>query len=206
MSKSRIWCSAGHQIINNEGTGAHAVTNNKRRDEAVMARIFVNEVARKLWSKYKVNTITDSDTDSFKKVLYKVESWFGPRSLALDIHFNAFHNKKSRGCEVFVDDNADITTINAAKMIVDSILKSTHIPPRTGKITNYPGVKYEHESQHKTLAFVSVPNKAVKILVELGFITNSEDMFAYDLKFDKLTSAFMETQYQIYKMLKEKRL
>lgn len=170
-----IYITAGHSNIKGKDNGA--VT--KYGNEGIEARIFVTELAKVLFKKYGVMTITESDPYSLPQTIEFLER-AKDSEYTIDVHFNAF-NEVSTGVEVFVPKNHNPNELSLAKQIAESISNTLSIPLRGGSTTGVKGVKVENESQHSKLGILSsnLLASSNNLLIELCFISNPKDMESY---------------------------
>ena len=188
-----VYIFAGHSIRSNGiGTGAFYQENGKvvyenklpKYDEAVLVREFVTLLAKELYSKYQINTITDKDDWSLVDTIKFAASKAKVEELIIDIHFNAAGNPKATGTEVLVPktfksekDKKKEMTLGAeiAKVIGETL----GIPTRGGVKTGYPGVKYSNESQHSSIGILDKLIWGTNLLIEICFISNPDEMKKY---------------------------
>ena len=157
----QVYITAGHSL--NQG----GASSNGLREE--LLTIKDKELLLKhleFQSKYTdIEVISDDDSDSLQTVINKVKKQAEKDDLLLDIHYNSAR-PKATGVEAFVKKGASETSVRTAKRIVEVFSKMMGIPNR--------GVKLENQSQHSRLGILHATDHAV--LLEVGFITNKEEM------------------------------
>lgn len=160
-----IFLIAGHG-----GTDSGAVGVNGRREANETIRLRDRVKAYLLPS----NSVSiDNNTDPLRDVLRKAQT--GSGSVVLDIHFNAAGATAS-GCEVLIGDDAKQNDIDLATDILAVLVKNLGIKDR--------GVKKESETPRKRLGVMR--ESGAVCLAEVCFISNKNDMAAYDKAFDSL--------------------
>ena len=117
--------------------------------------------------------VVDDDSDSLATVLQKIQT--GNGSVVLDLHFNAASSTAS-GCEVLIGDDAEQNDIDLATDILAALVKNLGIKNR--------GIKKESETPRKRLGMMR--ESGAVCLAEVCFISNKNDMAAYDKAFDSL--------------------
>ena len=159
-----IFLSAGH---NNGGikTDSGAVGNGRR--EADLTVEFRNLVLDQLKAK-NAPFISDNDTETLGQYLKRAET--GNGSVVLEFHFDASTNSKATGATVLVGVDAD----NNDKAFARDILYAT---VSTFGIKNR-GVLSEADSHRGRLGLMR--EKGIVALLELCFISNPDDLKAYD--------------------------
>jgi len=116
---------------------------------------------------------SDSDSDNLVTVLQKINS--NETDVVCDLHFNA-GTASATGIEVLIPTRFTIQEQEIARkltVILSSVLK----------IKNR-GVKTEGDSQHGTLGIMR--EKGINILIEVCFISNSNDMNSYVININKV--------------------
>lgn len=165
-----IFISAGHH---NADPGA--VSNGRK--EAVETKRIRDDVRTHL-VKNKYRSVVDKDSETNLQYWGRIKP--GSGSVILDIHFNA-GPATATGVEVFVN-KADFANKNSLSYkMADELSK---VISSVLGIKNR-GVKSEQVSQHKKLGILN-RGAGISNLVEICFITNKEDMLAYDKNFSKM--------------------
>jgi N-acetylmuramoyl-L-alanine amidase len=116
----------------------------------------------------------DNDRDNLRNVLSKATT--GSGSVTLDIHFNAAANPKAGGVEVLVGDDAGPEDLTLAHDVLDVLTKHTGLRNR--------GVKKESDTPRKRLGVMR--EFGAVCLLETCFISNPEDMAAFDKASDAI--------------------
>lgn len=165
----KIYLTAGHQVINGKGTGAHGYG-----DEAVQALKIRDALTAELKNRGIV-VLNDPPADALSKVLSWLKTNVVERDIVIDIHFNAARDERANGTEVVIPEKYTKTELALAHDMVEAVAGALGTTKRRGKII-YQGVKTESETQHKRIGILSGPHRAHNILVETCFITNYEEM------------------------------
>lgn len=173
MTIPRIYLTAGHQVINGKGTGAHSDYG----DEAVLALALRDEIAAEL-RKLGHSVLTEAPSDTLSTVLRWLHSVVSSKDLVVDIHFNAAANPQAHGTEVIIPSNYITKEMAFGRHLADAMADALGTRLRRGKII-YPGVKTEEETQHRRIGILSRPSKAANALLEVCFLTNYDDMQKY---------------------------
>ena len=207
-----IYMFGGHNINSKGiGTGAFYQENKKvvwekntegklvpKYDEAVLAREFVSNVAKILYTDYNINTITDRDDWSYIDTIKFAASRAKKYELVIDVHFNAAANPKAGGTEVivpnsFLDAKDSENELLLATNIASVFSEVLEINKRTGKLTNYPGVKKSNESQHNSIGILDKLIWGTNLLFEICFISNPDEMLKYTVRKERLFKEVAKT-------------
>lgn len=175
-----IYLLAGHTIVNGRGTGAFGVDG---FDEAVEAARLRDDLTAELRKRGKV-VINDVDTTPLGKVVSWLRSKVTKTDRVIEIHFNASLNKNATGVEAYIDDSHTRQEYIEALGVVNCVSRTLGLKSR--------GVKKESESQHKSLAIISVPSAAINVLVEICFISNPNDIAAYRKNYRLMVEALAD--------------
>ena len=157
-----IFLLAGHHL-RDSGAVANGRSENK---ETISLRNLIK-------SFIPTEIVVDDDSDSLATVLQKIQT--GNGSVVLDLHFNAASSTAS-GCEVLIGDDAEQNDIDLATDILAALVKNLGIKNR--------GIKKESETPRKRLGMMR--ESGAVCLAEVCFISNKNDMAAYDKAFDSL--------------------
>jgi N-acetylmuramoyl-L-alanine amidase len=188
-----VFLLAGHNIASDgRGTGAHGFI-----DEGVEA-VRVRDALTAFLKGYDVQAFTEDARDPLSSVI----AWYKGRArsgdVVIDIHFNAA-TAAATGTEVFVPNTPSETELSFASLLATDVSTALGIPKRSGRLLKshgFAGVKHENESQHSTLAVLSASEADVSVLIEVCFVTNSEDCRKYNENFDALIKRIGETILQ----------
>lgn len=173
-----IYLLAGHTVVNGKGTGAFGVNG---FDEAVEALRLRDDLTAALRAK-GVKVVNEVNDSPLAKVVAWLRSLVKAEDTVIEIHFNAGPETAS-GVETLIDDTPtqqERLRAQALSLCVSTALK---IPMR-GKV----GVKLESESQHSSLAIISVPSVAVNLLLEVCFCSNQMDLLKYRKNYEQLVT------------------
>lgn len=166
-SIKEVYLLAGHSSNDPGAIGAND------RVESVETIKLRNAVASKLTA-MGVQVITDNDRDNLRTVLSKIDA--GHEDTIIDLHFDAVNSSKATGTSAFIPTRSTIQERVLAGEIVSGMSQIMGIKNR--------GVLEEIESNRGSLGVMRENGK--NILVEVCFISNPNDMAAYDLNFDKI--------------------
>ena len=111
-----------------------------------------------------MKVIQDLDTETLGQYLARIET--GNGSVVVEFHFDAAANDTASGTTGLIEAEADRLDRAYAKEMTDTTSRITGIPNR--------GVKTEKESHRGTLALMR--EEGIICLIELGFITNLQDI------------------------------
>lgn len=187
MKYNKIYITGGHNIKNNIGTGVIVKRDQEVRDEAKESRILVNEIAKDLYIRYNIMTITDQDKWSLRKVINFLKRNLKNDQLSIEFHFNAFNGNAS-GTECIVPEDNSKTELKLAHEISKILHTSMNIPIRGGEVTGYTGVKTESQSQHNRIGVLRYPSQGTNVLVEVCFMDNDGDWGSYKLNKEEIVT------------------
>lgn len=160
-----ILLSAGHSTDVNGDRGAQGV---KGVWEGDLTEELRKGILTKLKSKGFTNVITDEPKNALVKTLAYFKSFIKSKSIALDLHWNAY-NGVAKGCECIIPESpTDFERELAAQLVID-VTKPTLITNR--------GVKKESDTARKRLGWMRQDCETV--LLEVCFIDNTQDMALY---------------------------
>lgn len=159
-----IFISAGHNP-NGIKTDPGAIGNGKR--EADLAVEFRNLVITELQIK-NVKYVADSDSERLGQYLERIKT--GSGSVVLEFHFDAAANPKATGTTVLIGGDADKNDKAFAKELVEATASILGIKNR--------GLLSETDSHRGRLGLMR--ESGTVALLELCFISNPEDLAAYE--------------------------
>ncbi|MEI7585570.1 N-acetylmuramoyl-L-alanine amidase [Runella sp.] len=174
-----IYLLAGHTIIDGKGTGAFGVNG---FDEAIEAAKLRDDITKVLRSK-NVAVTNDVDTTPLGKLTMWLKSLVKKTDKVMEIHFNA-GPASATGTETLIDDTPTYEESVLAGNIAKTVSTVLGIRNR--------GVKHESESQHSSLAIISVPSAAINVLIEVCFCSNQNDVSLYRRNYTLLVEALAE--------------
>jgi N-acetylmuramoyl-L-alanine amidase len=177
-----IYLSAGHTIIDGKGTGAFGING---FDEAIEAAKLRDDITKVLRAK-NVAVTNDVDTTPLGKLTMWLKSLVKKNDKVIEIHFNAGPSTAT-GVEVLIDDTPTDEEVVFARQIAKTISRVLGI-----RMRGDAGVKHESESQHNSLAIISVPSAAVNVLIEVCFCSNANDVSLYRRNYTLLVEALAE--------------
>ena len=175
-----IYNSAGHHNLD---SGAVAMYKGKLIKENENAVIIRNKISARLKEK-GYYFIIDKDTETLATYLNRIKP--GNGSVESEHHLNASTNAKATGVEVVVKNNANTNSIALAKDLAKGISSLTGIPLRNGN-----GVITENDTHRGKLGLLH--KEGTWVLIEYGFITNSNDMDKLYANLDKVCSFVADT-------------
>lgn len=156
--------SAGHSN-NPNGDRGNASLGRYEGDLTIELRdLIVSEL-----SKIGVSARTDDNKNALKESLAYFKSFINGKTVAIDIHFNAY-NGTATGCEVIVPKDATTFEKNLSQELLDAICKTTLLKSR--------GVKSEAETARKSLGWMK--QGCEESLIEVAFMDNKSDMLLYN--------------------------
>jgi N-acetylmuramoyl-L-alanine amidase len=157
-----IYVTAGHS---NQDPGA----SGNGYTEAALAKEFRDLVLRQL-SNMNIKAWFDNDNDTLNSVLQKMNP--NESDVCLDIHFNA-GPPTATGVEVITADRFTREELGAATRMSVNCSKILGIRNR--------GVKTEKDTARKMIGILR-NEKGINLLLEICFISNANDMKAYQSK------------------------
>lgn len=173
LSQLTVFPSAGHS---NADPGA--VANGFK--EAELTKELRNMVAERLKA---ANHRFIADKDDERNRQYQGRIKPGNGSVLLDIHFNA-GPPSATGTEVIVSNSANANSKAFAKELVDGASRILGIRNR--------GVKGERGSQHSRIGILHL-GAGIAALAEVCFITNEQDIAAYQVNKERLADFYAKT-------------
>jgi N-acetylmuramoyl-L-alanine amidase len=179
-----IYLTAGHEVINNKGTGAHGFI-----DEAVENIKLRDSIAKILKSK-NIKVVTDNNVSKLREIISWLKKLVSSKDIVIDIHFNSSSNSKASGTEVIIDDTASDFEKKFAKDLVEIMASTLGIKNR--------GVKSESVTPHKRLAIISDPSIATNVLLEVCFVSNKKDVEAYKENYSELVAGLVKVIENYY--------
>lgn len=165
----KLYITAGHQVINGKGTGAHGF-----RDEAVEAVKLRDALCDELTQR-GLSVLKEGEATSLNKVIDWLTRNVREKDIVIDIHFNAAVNPNAQGTEVLIPEKYTQTELKLAHDLAKAISASLTIPMRRGKLI-YSGVKTETESHRSSIGILNRPWRAHNVLLEVAFVTNYKEM------------------------------
>ena len=171
--------SAGHCAIKgpNHDPGAPGVNN---RWEAIETMKVRNRVIEIIKSRGYKDVLQDLDGESLSQYLNRVKT--GNGSMVCEFHFNA-GVPEATGTETLIEVDGDKMDFACAKEFSAATSIILGIPKRGNQ-----GVKTEADTRHKRLALMR--EEGIIVLIEICFISNKNDMKAFDANFETLCQAY----------------
>lgn len=170
MVQPRIYLIAGHQVVNNKGTGAHSPYG----DEAVLAHSLRDDIAAELRA-YGHQVVTDVSANPLNAVLRWLRPLATGKDVVIDIHFNSAANPQANGTEVIIPRVHTHKEMALAIKLSGVIAQTLGTRLRRGKII-HAGVKDETETAHGRIAILSQISAPTSVLLEICFLSNYDDM------------------------------
>jgi N-acetylmuramoyl-L-alanine amidase len=159
--------SAGHHLRDSGAVGSGTQENRE-------AILFRDSVVK--WAKlYGTEVIQDNDNETLGQYLKRIQT--GSGSVVIEFHFDASTNASATGTTALVGTDADRLDKAFAKELVDRTADMLGIRNR--------GVITEAESHRGKLALMR--EQGIVCLLELCFISNPNDMKAYNLNKENLS-------------------
>jgi N-acetylmuramoyl-L-alanine amidase len=173
MTKLTVFPSAGHS---NSDPGATA-NDFKESSLTQELRNLVVERLKVAGHRY----ITDKDSETNRQYQGRIKP--GNGSVLLDFHFNA-GPPSATGTEVIVSNVANDNSRLFARELVDGASRILGIRNR--------GVKGETGSQHSRIGILHT-EAGIAALAEVCFITNEQDVAAYQVNKERLADFYAKT-------------
>lgn len=165
----KIYITAGHQVINGKGTGAHGFN-----DEAKLALELRDDLTAKLRQR-GLTVLNEAPADPLTKVITWLRNTVTrDTDICVDIHFNA-GPPKAEGTEVIIPEKYTEKELQLARNLASAISTTLGTKLRKGCIIHL-GVKTESETQHKSIGILNKPFRATNVLLEVCFVTNYHEM------------------------------
>ena len=178
-----IFSSAGHLATRGiVGTDSGAVGINGRweADETIKVRNRVNTILRSKG----YNVIEDGPTETLKQYLARIKP--GPASLVVEYHFDAAGSPTPTGTSALVGDDSSKTSQAFAKEMAQVGSSVLGIKLRDGGDGDH--ILFERDSHRGRLGLMREAGTVA--LVEVCFISNPDDMAAYDANFEALCQGY----------------
>ena len=182
----KIFISAGHS--NKKGRDRGAAGNGYIEGELAVS--FRDKLVLNL-KRLGANVTIDGNDTIFSDSINYFRKLVNEDAIVLDIHFNAA-GPTATGTETFIPGNFSIKERKLAEALSFDVHSILEIPLRAKK-----GVRTELESHHKKLAWMSL--KGENVLMEICFISNSEDMRKYIENEDELARKVAQTLFNASK-------
>lgn len=173
---SKVFLLAGHSNTDPGAVGAGGIK------EADLTKELKVLTALEMCNLGVQNQWHDNDNDSLGSVLSKVSAISTEEDIIVDLHFNSF-NEKSTGVEVLVPENPSADEVSIATELCERLAAVMAIRNR--------GVKTERQSARGRLAVMRP--KGSNILIEVCFISNLNDLSAYNSNKKAVAKAIAET-------------
>lgn len=169
--KRIYYVTRGHSVINGRGTGAQGIL-----DEAVEAASLAQDLNRALLDA-GYESYNDPPHWDLTRVWKWLRKWIKPTDVMVDIHFNA-GPPAANGIEVYIPKVYSGDELTLAMRIATGLHAAMGIRLRMGRL-GIPGVKLENESQHNTLRLLGGLGIGIRVLVEVCYCTNQNDVDSF---------------------------
>lgn len=160
--------------------------------EGVLTVNYVTKLAAKL-RKLGVTVVLDDPSNAFVHTIAFFRNKTTSDSIVLDFHWNASANPASTGVESLIPAAPTPFEVLLAKDMSDDVSECTGIPLR-GNYKGNKGVRTELESHHGRLGWMTL--KGENVLVEMGFISNPNDMSSFFENEERLLEAHTQTIFK----------
>ena len=169
-----IFLSAGHHSKKAIGADPGAINSKgiKEGDITIEFRDLVSKELKSMGIDHKL----DSDQETLSQYVDRIQT--GNASVVCEYHLNAA-TPQATGTETIVEIDADKDDLDYAKELTESTSKILNIRNR--------GVFDEGKTRHKRLYLMK--ENGIVVLHEICFITNENDMNAYQSKKNELAKA-----------------
>lgn len=183
----KLFVSSGHSTIAGRDRGA----SGNGFIEGVEAAKFRTLLVQELRTLGKT-PIIDVDDSVLSQTLAFFRNKTTNTCIVLDIHFNS-GPATATGTETLIPSENTEFERNLAKALSDTMSTTMGIPLR-GNHRGLRGVKTELESHHGKLGWMRLTGE--NVLIELCFISNSEDMRKYQASKEKLAKEMAQILYK----------
>lgn len=167
------YVSAGHHL-KDPGAVANGLQENK-------LTIRVRDRVVSILKGWGLRVITDNDSETLAQYLARIQP--GEGSVVVEFHFDAAAKTTATGSSAFYADNASENSKSFAHDLAIDSSSALGIANR--------GALSESQSHRGRLGLVHEPG--ITALLEVGFISNPEDMAKFDTNFEKLCQKIAET-------------
>ena len=168
-----MYISAGHNSKSKNIKQDPGAVNKQGIKEGDLTIEFRDLVCKEL-DLLKVKDIKDSDEESLSQYLSRIKT--GNASCIVEYHFDSASTESATGTTGLIEAEADKLDRAFAKELTDSVAKVLGIKNR--------GVITEAESHRGRLGLMR--EEGIICLVELGFLSNPQDLSKYNLNKNKL--------------------
>lgn len=131
--------------------------------------------------------VLDADANAGGETIRVFKRSIQVNDIAIDFHFNSFHNPLATGIEVVTAANASLKEKEFARVLSQCGSEVLGI--------NNRGVKSEIQTARGRLGWFTL-NCKYRLLVEICFITNHSDMAAYIANKPRLAKSFAQIIHQ----------
>lgn len=186
MKPRTIFISAGHTNVPGKDRGAAANGYIEGVLTAEFRSLLVEDL-RLLGAK----VYTNPDSSALRQTINYFRNLTTPNCIVLDIHFNAA-SPLATGTETFVPVRNTPYERELAEALSGACSSVLGIPLR-GNLMGHRGVKSELESHHGRLGWMQLTGE--NVLMEICFITNRNDIAAYQANKRRLAKTVAEILY-----------
>lgn len=165
--------SAGHHL-KDPGAAANGLQENK-------LTIRVRDRVVSILKGWGLKVITDNDNETLAQYLSRIQP--GNASVVVEFHFDAAVNSTASGSSAFYMDGANENSKSFAYDLAVDSSEALEIANR--------GAMSESQSHRGRLGLVHEPG--ITALLEVAFITNSNDMAKFEANFEDLCMKLAET-------------
>lgn len=158
--------SAGHHL-KDPGAVANGLQENK-------LTIRVRDRVVSILKGRGIKVITDDDNETLAQYLTRIKP--GDGSVVVEFHFDAAANPTATGASAFYADNANQNSKDFAHDLAEDTAQTLNIRNR--------GALSEAQSHRGRLGLVH--EQGIAALLEVGFITNPNDIEAFNENFEQL--------------------
>lgn len=181
-----IFISAGHHSKHPVNPDPGAIGNGYKEGDLTIE--FRDLVSRELTAR-GVSHVKDIDTETLQQYVNRIKTDSG--SVVIEFHFDAAAAPSATGTTSLIEVDADRLDKAFAKELADTTALILGIKNR--------GIKTEADTRHKRLALMT--ENGIVCLLELGFITNIDDIKAYQAKKVTLAKAIADILIKYERML-----
>lgn len=152
--------SAGHHLRDSGAVGSGTQEN--------LETIKFRDIVVNYCKSFGLTVITDNDNETLAQYLQRIKT--GSGSVVVEFHFDASTNTKATGTTCLIGNDADRLDRAFAKELVDTTARILGIRNR--------GIITEAQSHRGRLGLMR--EQGIVALLELCFISNPDDMAAYN--------------------------
>lgn len=184
MSERRIFLSAGHSSTPGRDRGASSVDG--KYIEGVLAAELRSLIFKYLQEIHNIRASIDKDDTITAQTINLFKHYTNPRSILVDLHFNANDKPTAQGVEVVIPKIYSPFELKLAGDIANAIHQVTDFKLRNAT-EGIKGVIDETRTARQRLGWMSLVGE--NILIEVCFVSNPVEMSIYTEKKEQIAKA-----------------